>query len=59
MNAAQLALGSGLVAIGGANLGLAMKKRDGTNASNYRLAGILMMLAGAAFLAVGLASGRS
>lgn len=58
MNGAQLALGSSLVVIGGVNFGLAMKNGQGTKANNHRLAGILMMLAGAAFLAVGLVSGR-
>ncbi len=59
MNGAHIALGSCFVVIGGVNLGLARKAGDGRKADNHRLAGVLMMLAGAAFLALGFVSGRS
>lgn len=59
MNGAHLALGSCLVVIGGANVGLAVKNGKGPKANNHRLAGFLMMLAGAAFLAVGFVTGRN
>ena len=57
MNAAYVAIGCAFIAIGGAALGRAKKAADETAAKNAKTSGMLMMLAGAIFLATGVAVG--
>jgi drug/metabolite transporter (DMT)-like permease len=59
VNPAYIAIGAALVAIGGALMSRGRAAADGTPEKNYRIAGMLMMLAGAIFLATGALAGRS
>jgi drug/metabolite transporter (DMT)-like permease len=59
MNPAYVAIGAALIAIGGALMSRGRAAADGTPEKNYRTAGMLMMLAGAIFLATGVIAGRS
>ena len=59
MNAAYIGIGAAFIAIGSASIARAKKAQDETVAKNRRTSGILMMLAGAIFMATGVIAGRS
>jgi len=59
MNAAYIAIGGGLVAVGAAMIAAGKKSGDPVKAKNGRLSGILMMAAGVIFMATSLFVGRS
>lgn len=59
MNGAYIGIGAAFIAIGSASIARAKKAQDETVAKNRRTSGILMMLAGAIFMATGVIAGRS
>jgi len=59
MNAAYIAIGAVFIAIGAASIARGKKAEEATAAKNARLSGILLMLAGAIFMATGVIVGRA
>ena len=57
MNGAYVAIGAAFVAIGGASIARGRKAEDAIRAKNAKLSGILMMVAGAIFMATGVLVG--
>lgn len=57
MNAAYVAIGGALVAIGAAALARSRTSEDATRGKNKRVAGILLTLAGAIFMGTGVVVG--
>ena len=58
MNAAYVTIGGALVAIGAAAMARSRRASEPTGAKNKRVAGILLILAGAIFAGTGLVAGR-
>jgi len=59
MNGAYIAIGAAFIAIGAASISRSKTADDPTIAKNRRTSGILMILAGAIFMATGVIAGRS
>ena len=58
MNGAYIAIGAAFIAIGAASIARGGKAEEATAARNAKLSGILLMVAGAIFMATGLVVGR-
>lgn len=58
MNGAYIAIGAAFIAIGAAAAARGRKAEDETKAKNARLSGMLMILAGAIFMATGVIAGN-
>ena len=59
MNGAYIGIGAAFIAIGSASIARSRTANDPTVAKNRRTSGMLMILAGAIFMATGVIAGRS
>ena len=58
MNGAYIAIGAAFIAIGAASIARGKKAEEVIAARNAKLSGILLMIAGAIFMATGVVVGR-